>query len=77
MKRLSMAVAFTFILSAAVYAGDIPCGNPAPAPDPTTQSTESPSPAEIPISGITTPGDIPCGDAVLSAILAVFGLVTG
>lgn len=70
MKRLLMTVALTLVLSCSALAGDIPCGNPSPAPEGTTQTTN-----------MTAPGEIPCdfaeqiSDAALSALLTVLGLV--
>lgn len=70
MKRLLIAIALTFVLSASASAGDIPCGAPSPAAVDPKQATDA-----------TSFGEIPCGfaeqisEAGLSGLLAAFGLL--
>jgi hypothetical protein len=69
MKRLFTAIVLALVLSVSVLAGDIPIsGSPAPLPTQTTNSSEL---GDIPTDG--APAEI--FDAVLSALLAGFGLL--
>lgn len=73
MKRLLIAIALTCVLSSSALAGDIPSvGAPSPAPAGASQTSISPSPGEIPTSGLAE--QIP--DAALSALLSVFSFLT-
>ena len=71
MKRLLITTAMTFVLSVSALAGDIPCGTPSPAPNGTTQITNTTSPGELPTGGYAEQ----VSEAGLSGFLAVLSLL--
>lgn len=81
MKRFTMAMSLTCILSVSAFAGSIPCDfAPPPPPDPPA-ITSTTTPGEIPTAGVT--GDIPSGgfaqqaeDAAVAGFLTVLGWLT-
>jgi hypothetical protein len=73
MKRFLMALALTTLLAVSAIAGDVSTsGSPAPPPpNGANQTTTSYSPGEVPMVG-----SVALADASLSALLAVFGLLS-
>lgn len=84
MKRLSIAIVLTCMLSISIFAGDIPSlGTPQPERNGSTQTVSSEA-ANIPSGG--APGDMPTGgapgevpmvvsNAALSALLTALGIL--
>ena len=74
MKRFTLALALTSLLSCTALAGDIPCGGYAPpAPDEPTELTSS-APGDVPSGGYTLEGSTDIGLAILQAGLSLLSV---